>query len=331
MALPTLPQFARYVLVVLGLLALLLFAAKIAPVLLLVFAGIVFAVAIRTASTPLARRTGLPDPWAVALVTFGAALLLLGGIYLFGKQVAAQAHELVTAVQTAWEKIQARVAEAPWGEWIVQSVQATDSSETMGKVAKGTFTAFGALADVILVMFLAAYLAADPKTYRRGLLSLMPEGARARVGEALDASGEALRKWLMGQLGAMLFVGTLTAIGLLIAGVPLAIPLGILVGVLDFVPVIGPFIAAIPGVLIAFAQGPQVALYALIVYVAVQFIEGHFVIPFAQKWAVQMPPALSLVAIVAFGVVFGLPGVLFALPLTVVAMVMVQKLYAERL
>lgn len=331
MALPPLPQFARYVLVVLGLLALALLAAKIAPVLLLVFAGIVFANAIRAASTPLSRRTGLSDSWAVAIVTLGLAIVLLGGIYLFGRQVATQTQELVTAVQTAWEKIQARVAEAPWGDWVVESVKSAQGEETMGKVAKGTFTAFGALADVILVMFLAAYLAADPQGYRRGLLALMPKGVRPRVGEALDAAGDALRKWLMGQLGAMLFVGTLTAIGLLIAGVPLAIPLGILVGVLDFVPVIGPFIAAIPGVLIAFAQGPQVALYALIVYVTVQFIEGHFVIPFAQKWAVQMPPALSLVAIVAFGVVFGLPGVLFALPLTVVIMVLVQKLYVERL
>jgi predicted PurR-regulated permease PerM len=129
----------------------------------------------------------------------------------------------------------------------------------------------------------------------------------------------------------MLFVGVVTSIGLLLAGVPLAIPLGILSGVLDFVPVIGPFVAAIPGVLIAFAEGPQVALYAVLVYIAVQFIEGHFVIPLAQKWAVSMPPALALVAIVAFGVAFGLPGVLFALPLTVVAMVLVQKLYVERL
>ena len=75
----------------------------------------------------------------------------------------------------------------------------------------------------------------------------------------------------------------------------------------------------------------NLALYALLVYVAVQFIEGHLVIPLAQKWAVSMPPALALVAIVPFGVVFGLPGVLFALPLAVVTMVMVQKLYVDRL
>ena len=328
---PTIPQFSRYVLVALGLLALVLLLGKISAVLLLVFAGIVFATAIRAASTPLRDRTGISDTLSVGIVSIALAALLIGGSYLFGQQVATQTAELWSAIQSAWEKIQARVAESPLGTQVVESMKATTGEDAMSKVAKGTFTAFGAIGDLILVLFLALYLAADPATYRNGVLLLLPKGARPRVGEALDASGTALRKWLVGQLGAMLFVGVVTTIGLWIAGVPLAIPLGILSGVLDFVPVIGPFIAAIPGVLIAFAQGPQVALYAVIVYVAVQFIEGHLVIPIAQKWAVSMPPALALISIVAFGVVFGLPGVLFALPLTVVAMVLVQKLYVERL
>lgn len=332
MPLPPVPQFTRYVLVVLALVALVLLVGRIANVLMLVFAGIVFAAVIRAASTPLQRRTGMSETWSVALVSFALAMLLVGGFYLFGKQVLTQTEELWSAIQAAWAKIQERIGESPIATSVLESVKATGGGEdAMAKVAKGTFTAFGGIADLILVIFLAMYLAADPATYRNGLLMLLPKDARAPVGDALDASGVALRKWLVGQLGAMLFVGVLTGVGLALAGVPLAIPLGILSGVLDFVPVIGPFVAAIPGVLIAFAQGPQVALYAVIVYVAVQFIEGHLVIPLAQKWAVSMPPALALVSIVAFGVIFGLPGVLFALPLTVVAMVMVKKLYVDRL
>jgi predicted PurR-regulated permease PerM len=326
---PSLPQFTRYVLVVIGLVALALFLAKIAPILMLVFAGIVLAAVIRAAASPLARRTGIGDSWAVGIVAFLIAALAIAGFYFFGREVLKQTGELWSALQSAWERVRERVGDWPVVAYALENLQAASSDGAMSKAARGTFTAFGALADVILVVVLAVYLALDPATYRKGLLMLLPAESRPRIGAALDAAGTALRRWLVGQLGAMLFVGVLAAAGLALVGVPLAVPLGILLGVLDFVPVVGPLVAAIPGVLIAFAQSPQMAFYAALVYLAVQFVEGHVVIPIAQKRAVAMPPALALVGIVTCGLVFGAAGVLFALPLTVVTMVLVQKLYVE--
>ena len=331
MPMPSLPVYSRYVLVTLALVCLALLIVKLAPVLLLVFAGIVFASVIRAASTPFARRTGLSDGISVGIVSALVAILLIGGLYLFGRQVIAQTDELFSALQGAWEKVQGRLQQSSIASSVMENAQATASEDAMQKVVKGTFSVFGGLGDVVLVAFLALYLAADPATYRNGFLALIPGRARDAVGDALDKAGLALRKWLVGQLGAMLFVGVVTAVGLWAVGVPMAIPLGILSGLLDFVPVIGPFLAAIPGVIIALAQGPEIALRALAVYVAVQFIEGHLVIPLAQKWAVQMPPALALTAIVAAGIVFGLAGVLFALPLAVVITVLVRELYADRI
>jgi predicted PurR-regulated permease PerM len=287
------PAFTRKVLITAGIVILALFLWKIAPVLMLAFAGVV------------------------------------GGTYLFGQRVAEQAQELWSALAEAWEKFRAFVSRFPLGETAMQNVKDGTDADALAKVAKGTVTVFGAVADVILVFFLAAYFAVSPRSYRDGLVRLAPPSGRDRWGEALDASGVALRKWLTGQLGAMAAVGTLTGIGLWAIGVPLAVPLAILSMLLDFVPVIGPFIAAIPGVLIAFSHSPQLALYAAIVYFTVQFIEGHLILPLAQKWAVALPPALSLLGIVAFGLLFGLIGVLFAMPLLVVAMVLVRKLYVE--
>ena len=331
MAQPSIPAFARYVVVALALLALALLVAKLSGVLLLVFAGVVFACVIRAAATPLSRYTKLPDTWAVGAVSLVLLVAIVVGAWLFGRRMIAETDQLVTAVQAAWEKIQGRVGESSIAAYLLENAQAAAGNDGMQKLAKGTFIAFGGIGDAILVLFLAVYLAADPATYRNGFLALLPRAARVPVGEALTDAGTALRRWLMGQLGAMLFVGVVTALGLALVGVPLAIPLGVLSGLLDFVPVVGPFLAAIPGVVIAFAQGPDVALRAILVYVAVQFVEGHLVIPLAQKWTVATPPALSLAAIVAAGVAFGPPGVLFALPLTVVAIVMVKRLYAERL
>jgi len=317
--------------VVIALVALALLAWKIAPVLLLGFAGILLAVAVRAAADGIARRTRLSQRWAVGIVfALFLAFLLVGG-YLFGKQIASQTTELWEAIRQAAGKVQAKLDETPLGSWILGNVQGATDPQAMSKVFKGTVTIFGAAADAILMLFLGLYFAVDSRMYRDGFLRLLPEGARDRVGGALDESGRALRMWLLGQGLSMAAVGVLTALGLWAVGVPMAIPLGILSGILDFVPVIGPFAAALPGVLIAFAQGPEVAMYAALVYVTVQFLEGHLVLPLAQKWAVSLPPALGLLSIVAFGLVFGLMGVLFAMPLTVVVVVLVQELYVAQM
>lgn len=205
------------------------------------------------------------------------------------------------------------------------------SADNMSRVAKGTLTAFGTVIDIALVIFLAVYLALDPMTYRDGFVRLFPRAARARLTDALDAAGLALRRWLIGQLFAMLCVGILATIGLSLIGVPLAVPLGILLGVMDFVPVVGPLVAAIPGLVIAFAQSPQLALYALIVYLVVQNIEGNVIVPLAQRWAVALPAALTLIGILAFGVLFGAAGIFLAMPLLVVTFTLVRKLYVEPL
>jgi predicted PurR-regulated permease PerM len=319
--------FTRQVVIVIALVVLALFLWKIAPVLMLFFGGVVVATAIHAGSRPLVRHLRMSSTLAVAIVFALLILLLVGGSYLFGKQVHAQTEALWEALTAAWTKARAFLESSPLGATVMENLQGSTDSDTVSRVAKGTVTVFGGVTDFVLVLFLSMYLAVNPESYRNGFLLLLPPAHRPRVGDALDAAAVALRRWLVGQLGAMLMVGVVTAAGLWAVGVPLAIPLGILSGILDFVPVIGPFAAALPGILIAFAQSPQAALYAALVYISVQFIEGHLVLPLAQKWAVSLPPALGLLSIVAFGLVFGLMGVLFAIPLTVVIVVLVQKLY----
>ena len=333
-ALPDKPtSFTRHVWIAVGIVVLTLAIWKLAPVLLLFFAGVTFAVAIRAGADPIARRLHVNEVWGVAIVGLLVLLAIIAGGYFFGQRVTGQAQELLAALQQAWVKVQEWIARVPFGDSVVEHMQAASSQteDAVAKVAKGTFTVFGAIADVALVIFLSLYLAANPATYRDGLLLMLPPATRPRVGEALDSSAVTLRKWLLGQLVSMVVVGVITGIGLWAIGVPLAIPLAILSGLLEFVPVVGPLVAAVPGILIAFTQGPEVALYAVLVYSGVQFIEGNFVMPLAQRWAVSLPPALSLVGIVGFGLLFGVMGVLFAMPLLVVVVTMVNKLYVERM
>ena len=326
-----LAAFTRRVLVVLALVTLAILLWKIAPVFILAVAGIVFAEAIRAGGEVIAERTRLSETAGVMIVgTLALVALILAG-WLFGKQIMHQTTELYGAIDAAWVKLQELIHKTPFASSMLERAEGTADPQAMGKVLKGTFTVFGAIIDTALVIFLALYFAVDPRTYQKGLLHLFPLEARERVQAALRASSKALRKWMLGQLVAMSVVGVLTAVGLWLAGVPLAIPLGIIAALLDFVPVVGPMMAALPGILIAFSQSPETAFYALLVYLFVQFVEGNVVTPLAQRWAVSVPPALTLLGIVAFGLVFGVMGVLFAMPMLVVTMVLVQKLYVERL
>jgi hypothetical protein len=121
----------------------------------------------------------------------------------------------------------------------------------------------------------------------------------------------------------------LTASGLALIGMPLALPLGIIAGVLEFVPFFGTIGASALIVLLAFTQGEAQALYAALVCLAVQQFEGYVIQPFVQRWAIALPPALGLIAVVVFGVALGPLGVVFAVPLMVVIMLLVQRLYVE--
>ena len=179
------------------------------------------------------------------------------------------------------------------------------------------------------MFFVGLYLAFDPDVYVRTLVRLFPVHRRDEVRAALFAAGDALRRWLIGQLGSMMVVGVLTGVGLAFAKVPLALALGGLAGLLDFIPVIGPVVAIVPGLILALSVDPRTAAWAAVVYVGVQQLENHVIVPLAQRWSVHLPPAIAVLSLVTLGLLFGIMGVLFGMPLTIVVLILVKKLYVE--
>lgn len=168
----------------------------------------------------------------------------------------ARGHSLGLAALKVWEGLNAE--DMPWA-----------------RVANAATRTLGALGSIGLVLVLGVYLAADPQLYRRGLVRLVPPAWRARVDGALLASAQALSRWLLGQGISMLFVGSTTAIGLAMLGIPLAATIGVIAGVLAFVPFFGPIASGILAVLLAFMQGPQQALYVAGLCIAIQQVEGN--------------------------------------------------------
>jgi predicted PurR-regulated permease PerM len=167
--------------------------------------------------------------------------------------------------------------------------------------------------------------------YSRGLKHLLPLSYRERAGEVLGVIDESLRRWLVGRFALMVINGALTAIGLKLLGIPLALTLGLLAGLLNFVPNFGPWIAAIPAVLIAFLQGPQQALYVAVLYLVLQSVDGYLLTPLVDRRSVELPPVLTITAQVVLGLAFGFICILLASPLTAVALILIKMLYIEDL
>jgi predicted PurR-regulated permease PerM len=212
--------------------------------------------------------------------------------------------------------------------------RAEDATPGAGSVVSSlasVLTSFvSGLADFLLIVVGGLYLAAQPGLYCQGVLLLFPdEGPRERIAGTLAASGAALRLWLLGQLVAMAFLFVLTGLGLWAIGLPAALALALLAGLAQFVPLIGPIVAAIPALLIALAEGWQTTLWTLLLYVLIQQVESNLITPLVQRQAVSLPPAVTLFAVVAFGLLFGPLGILFATPLAVVALVAVSRLWVR--
>ena len=188
---------------------------------------------------------------------------------------------------------------------------------------------FGAIAGFIVILFIALYIAIDPGLYRNGLVHLVPHGARKRTGEVLDELRGALRQWLIARLLAMIAIGTITGVGLTLMRVDGAIALGVLAGLLEMIPFFGPFASAVPAIGVALVDSPQKAIGVALLYLVVQQLEGNLITPLILEQRLEVPPVLTVVAVAAMGVVFGVLGMLIAEPLLVAGLVVTKMLYVE--
>ena len=206
-------------------------------------------------------------------------------------------------------------------------------SGQLGTVTRYLFpflsSTFAVFAGILLIVFLAIYIGAEPDIYHAGLMHLFPHHARRRAGEVLSAMATVLRRWLVTQLIAMFTIGTITTIILLALDVKAAFALGALAGLLEFVPTIGPLLSAIPAVAMGFLDSPDKALAVAIAYGAIQFLENHLLIPLLMKGGVNIPPALTIVAQALMALLFGFLGLMVAVPLLAAILVPVKMLYVE--
>jgi predicted PurR-regulated permease PerM len=322
-------QFARRALLASSLAAAVVVALLLlwyaATVLLLAFAGILLAILLRALSDWLSARVPVSGRWALALVVVTLLGLLALGAWLLGPRLAEQISQLTQRLPESLQQLQQRVEQYGWAQRAVAQAQ----SWVADMLPSALSMTLGFVGGAVIVGAVGLFLAAQPALYLRGLLRLVPGRARPRAREVLGALGQTLRWWLVGRAVAMVAVWGLTAAGLALLGLPLALSLGLLAGLLTVIPYIGLAVSVAPAVLLALMEGPTLALYVVLLYVGVQTVESYFLTPLVQREVVALPPALTILAVVLFGLLFGFLGLLLATPLAAVAMVLAQRLCAE--
>ena len=301
-------------------------------VLLLVFTGILLAIVLRTLSGWVSAWIRVPRGAAllIVLATIVGVAALVGMLY--APTIAEQSDQLATELPRVVSDTTAWIREYSWGRWILGQLSSTagqGGSEVMQQASWAANTVMYLLTGLAVVLFVGLYMAVEPGPYVRGFLRLFPPARRERIAEALYACLHVLRSWLFGQAIAMVIVGSAMGIGLSIIGVRLALILGVLAGLFEFVPVVGPVVAVLPALLLALAEGGRQALWVLGLYGVIQTAESYIITPLVQRRAVELPPVVTITAQLSLGWLAGPLGLLVAVPLVAAAMVTVQILYVH--
>ncbi len=298
-------------------------------VLLVIFAGVLLAVFLHRGGHWIARRFGLSNGLGVGAFLLCIVLGLVAFGFAIAPEIAEQADELGRRLPRAFENFRETLAQSYWGSQLLERISAEKLVDSGGRAAAMTAVSstFGALGNFVVILFIGLYGAIDPVVYRRGVIRLLAPPLRAQADQALREAAGSLGNWLSAQLISMSVVGGLTAMGLWFAGVPLAFALGLLAGLLAFIPNIGPVLAIAPALLLAMPEGRTTLLIVLAIYLGVQALESYVVTPLIQQEKVSLPPALVIAVQMLFGALFGILGLALATPITAATMTMLEHSY----
>jgi predicted PurR-regulated permease PerM len=333
--------FIKRVLVTVGIVLLALALALLLwwgiRVLLVGFAGVLFAVLLRSIALGISKLTRLPVGWSLAVTCLLLVGLFVGLWLLLAPDVIEQTNQLVDRLPKALDKLKERINHTWIGRHLTKLAErlnpmngaAAPATQAAAKAGSLLATAVNAVVGVLVVLFTGVFLAAQPRLYIDGLSQLFPPATRPRVCQVMDRAGYALRWWLIAQIVDMFIIGLLTWLALWWIGVPLALTLGVLAALFNFIPNFGPLISYVPAVLLAMVESPEKAIWVTVIYIVLQSIEGYILLPLLQREAVDTPPALLILSQVLMTMLVGALGLFLAAPLLAVAMVVVKMLYVH--
>ena len=288
------------------------------------------------------QRKGVGRALGTLIVFAGLALILIVAGYSMGSVVESQVRGLIESAPTLLSDAQDQIAHLqstlglesgllPDPQQLMDSARnllSGDTFSTFVSVSAGVANVFSFL---VVILIATIFTVAWPAPLVNGFVALWPAGRRRRVREILGELYKTVQRWFLGQLTSMTIIGMLFTVALFLIGIPFALLLGILSGLLAFIPFVGPFISIIPPILLALAQDPILALWVLLAYAVVQFIEGNVIQPVVMNRAVSLHPTVIVFALLIMSTLFGFVGLLLAIPLIAALQVLVRELWIERM
>jgi predicted PurR-regulated permease PerM len=298
-------------------------------VILIVIGAVLIAVLLRLVAEPFMHWGKLPE--AIALIMAGVLVVAVvaGAGYLFGTQIEAEFTDVMQRASSGVTNIMKQLQGSQTGQIILQHIQGGNGF-SVTDVLSSVFTVSVRFLEAVLVTVIAGfYLAAQPKLYRSGLAKLFPRHLREEANETFEDIGLALRLWLIADIIQMVLIGALSTLAVWLIGLPSPLALGVIAGLAEFVPYVGPIVAAVPAILVATTQGVNAVLWTTIAYIVIHQLEGNLIAPLIQRQLIFIPPAVMLLAIITVLFVFGGFAVIFAGPIAVIIFVAINKLYVR--
>jgi predicted PurR-regulated permease PerM len=313
---PELRNEAKRAFVWVAVVGLAILAVYVSQALLVIFGAMVFAAMLDGGARLLGRVLPIKRGWRLAIVLLLAVSFLVWVSWFAGSQISQQAAQLPALVFAQVSRFLA------WLQSKGFAANQEDVAKLAGTVASGVGVVtkaiggiLGAGATLVLVVTIGLYLAFEPRLYERGVAWMLPHGEREEFYVTADHMAFTLRRLMAGRLVGMVFEGFFIFLALAIGGVPMAALLGIITGLLAFIPNIGAIISGILMVLVGFSGGTEMGIYTIIVYFVVQNIDGNIVVPLTARRTVDLAPALVLGFQLIMGILFGILGLFLADPL----------------
>jgi predicted PurR-regulated permease PerM len=329
-------DYLRFAVVFFGVLVVLRFLWLTKSIVLMAILAMLFGVTL-SHGVDLLERLHIRRAFGTLILMLLVLGTIVGVALAIAPSLSEQMDELKTKMPSAAEQLEKKIRRTPIANAALDAVprQPSAAGSQMQSFGKMLFpfvsNSIEAVAGLVIVLFLAAYFAIEPGLYRRGMVALVPPKRRVRATELFDDLSALLRQWFLARLMAMVAIGVITGVALALMKIPAAGALGLIAGLLEFVPFVGPIASAVPAVAMALIVSPTKAIYVIILFTVVQQLEGNLITPMLMKKRLDVPPAVTILAVAALGVVFGVLGMLVAEPLSAVVILAVRELYVDRM